>query len=251
VRPKKFCLDSGLDEAIDDRRPELALHATGADVHLGIGFGILRCGRRAAAPMVVGVNVEHDEVSEALCQVVEKDSELMVEAIVQRVCALDDVIRWRLVPNAQSPRVLGPGVNGTVARAIEIDLEARAQSDDAHVARACPELRIRILFPQPRRLVQREHGSEVGADTVSRVKRYAYDRTDRLLVDCGDAAHHAVTSRVARAARLTRSAVTLHDAHRFASTAVLALQKDGLTPSRSSRVPVRASSGDNRDFVSH
>ena len=160
-----------LHEGVHHGSEPLAVQRAGTDVDLGVLLARRLGGVSAVAPVVVGVDVEHDERS-AFGDRVQAPAELGVERVVHVEGAGDDgLIERGIADHVQPPRLLRAAVDGLLALAVQIHLEPGAMHDDAGGDEGADLVGVRILLPQPIWFRQDELRGEVRTDVVPVVDR--------------------------------------------------------------------------------
>ena len=128
------------------------------------------------AAMIVAVDVEQDEPAELGLQVTQHLAQHGIIGVMQAERAFDSDVIGRRGPDAEAPGLLGRQVNGPVAGAIEIDLEARAVKD--HAIGHVPDDKFGkgVLFPAAARRIERHVVGKIGANPVAVMDGRAYQR---------------------------------------------------------------------------
>ncbi len=101
------------------------------------------------------MQVEDDEPAVLLSKLSVQFAERRVERVVFSERAIGDVIRQRILPNLQAPRIFRSSVHGLVARAIEVGFKSRTQPDDPRRSNFRPLAREWIFLSQAPGFVER------------------------------------------------------------------------------------------------
>jgi hypothetical protein len=125
---------------------------------------------RAAAAMVVAVDVEHEERSVA-GEAVEVAGQLGVEVVVNGPRCLPRPVWEGVSPQVQSPRVGGVEVHGPVSGSVEIDFEARPVHDEPGADLLDDQVGVRVLLAKPGLIVECGQGGDLRAQVVAGVNR--------------------------------------------------------------------------------
>ena len=148
--PATSCSREVVHEAVDEVAPAVPVERAGADVDLRVVARRAPAARRPVAPVVVGVDVEHDEAA-LRARGRRGRRRAGVELVVQAARALDLLLGERLAPHVETPRGVGRARTRTVAGAVEVDLEPRAVHDDREPARRAVMRSVNgILLPPAR-----------------------------------------------------------------------------------------------------
>ncbi len=123
----------GFEEPIDDVAPTRSVERSGTDIDLRVRRVRRRRLTGAVAPVVVRMQVEHDERT-AVREGVQPSTKLKVELVIEMPGTFDLLGGRRLAPQFEVPRVFGRSVHGVIPRAVEIDFEARAVRHDRRPA---------------------------------------------------------------------------------------------------------------------
>jgi hypothetical protein len=95
------------DEAIDELRPAISIQRSRADVDLGVERGIVGGLVWARAAMIVRMQIQDDEVAEALLHLGEHPVGLRVECIVRVERSLQEIAGRLALPDLEPPGIFG------------------------------------------------------------------------------------------------------------------------------------------------